>query len=824
MTPAVGAPTKPSTDERPALTEERPSVARGIIVKTKTDEASEKVVDAVGEAVEENIDGSVEVADTAPVVDEMTTILFDEQVDADEASDVAEQVATRDDVEWAMPDALHSIRGASPVTPDDNLFAAQRHLWDAKYAYRDGGYSNRAPDLWRASRGDGTTVAVLDTGILADHPELSNQLVDGYDMISQDPVDFPGSSNNFYNAADGNGRDADESDPGDWTLANRCGEDEPGFNSSWHGTLVAGTVAAEADNGRWVAGTAPKTKILPVRVLGRCGGFDSDILAGITWASGGDVPGVPQNTNPADVINLSLGAYAETSTDLQNACRAYERVATQAQERGAIVVSAAGNDGMDLDESGYHTYPGECVGYINVGATSLKGFSASYSNYGAKVDITAPGGDTTVEGVSDSVLSVGNSGTRAPSSGSNTYLRFEGTSAAAPQVAAGAALMKSALAEQGIDVTSAQLTDLVVNSTTPYRAKVSSYSSKAVVIDGERYELELNCKGGGYYCGRGYFELSNVSVPFGEPKISGLGPDGVPLVGETLRATPGEWTGQASTFSYAWTTDDGTTVCTAATCDVGEELEGKTLKVTVRPSGTKPVEQRLAGLGVKNTSQETEAAVVPNTADFVGGETNGSATTYPSVTYGNSVSMQVQTSLSEPGSTVELRRVSDDRVVGSATLAADPDAAGKTTASVEVAPKFLTVGSNEFRAVFGGAGGQPGGSSGDATGEVVVTKQTPAATTRIATKVSSTSKPSVVVKLANPDGDVILPTGHVTVTAKTKGGTARTVKGYIYASNKGEKRLYLPRLAKGTNYVWFTYAGDSRYTTARSKMVTTVVR
>ncbi|CCF67113.1 S8 family peptidase [Xanthomonas citri] len=259
---------------------------------------------------------------------------------------------------------------------------------------------------WDRSTGKGIVVAVIDTGI-TNHPDLAANVLPGYDFIV-DPA----------TARDGTARDANAADQGDWAAANECGPGASASNSSWHGTHVAGIVAAVGNNAVGVVGTAFNAKILPLRVLGRCGGYMSDIADAIVWASGGKVTGVPANPNPATVINLSLGTCSAT---LNNAI-------TAAVTRGSVVVVAAGNSNMDVSTS----VPANCANVIAVAATTSAGAKASFSNFGKGVDIAAPG---------QSIVSTLNTGTTAP--GNPAYVVYSGTSMAAPHVAGVVALMQS---------------------------------------------------------------------------------------------------------------------------------------------------------------------------------------------------------------------------------------------------------------------------------------------------------------------------------------------------------------------------------------------
>jgi serine protease len=244
--------------------------------------------------------------------------------------------------------------------------------------------------------------------------DLAEQILPGYDFITDSAM-----------ANDGDGRDSDPTDPGDWVQAGECGGGEPqqDIPSSWHGTHVAGTIAAKTNNDIGVSGVAWEAKLLPVRVLGKCGGYTSDIADGMRWAAGAAVTGVPDNPNPAKVLNLSLGALGECS---QTYGEAIEAVRAQ----GASVVIAAGNSNQDASQ--YR--PANCPGVITVAATKRDGGRAYYSNFGTTVDVAAPGGQTfdpvsNTPTTTDGVLSTLNAGQTTP--GTDDYYGFyQGTSMA----------------------------------------------------------------------------------------------------------------------------------------------------------------------------------------------------------------------------------------------------------------------------------------------------------------------------------------------------------------------------------------------------------
>lgn len=355
------------------------------------------------------------------------------KLDRAEADALLGQLRADPDVVYVQPDVM---KYATAPVPNDPRFADLQ--WD--FTHPSAGVG--ALEAWNVSTGRGTVVAVLDTGYV-NHRDLDANIVPGYDFISWygqevDGVRYPDI------AGDGNGRDADARDTGDWLDGTEdfCGSATS--PSSWHGTHVAGTIAAVANNAIGIAGLAHGAKIQPIRVLGHCGGLTSDIADGIIWASGGRIEGVADNPTPAEVINLSLGSYGACTAD-----PATQDAINGAISRGVTVVVAAGNNNMNAASFS----PASCAGVITVGATGVDGAKAYYSNYGSVVTVAAPGGNAVYSSDGDDawIWSPVNASTTSPtpSPAGDVIGGKIGTSMAAPHVAAIAALMQSASVSAG---------------------------------------------------------------------------------------------------------------------------------------------------------------------------------------------------------------------------------------------------------------------------------------------------------------------------------------------------------------------------------------
>jgi serine protease len=481
-------------------------------------------------------------------------LIFDQVVSASAAQGIATALEARPDVLWAEPDLRVQI-AATPDIPNDPLFPQMSDMWAGGGA---SDYSIKAPLAWGAQKGSpGVVVAVIDSGI-ALHPDLNANVVPGYDFISDVAV-----------ANDGNGWDPDPADPGDWiTSAEASAGEFEGCdvtNSSWHGTHVSGTVAAIQDNNLGITGVAPGAKIQAVRALGKCGGYTSDIVVSITWASGGNVPGVPANPTPAQVINMSLGG--------DGACtNAYLSAINGAIARGTTVVVAAGNEGEPITNK----VPANCSGVIAVTATDSRGQRAEYSNYGVAVGqatIAAPGGDFSVD---NGVLSTHNAGTRGPIypelPGQYVYEALQGTSMATPHVAGAAALLYSS----GF-TSPASVRTTLISSVQPFAVRGTQWDCTTL------------------QCGAGILDAGRLPLA---PSAT------VPGAPTGLAAAATSTT--TATITWAAPADDGGVAITGYVLE--ESVNGSAYAERDRPSATPP-QIEVAGLTPGATYQYRIAAI-----------------------------------------------------------------------------------------------------------------------------------------------------------------------------------------------------------------------
>jgi serine protease len=368
---------------------------------------------------------------------------LDRKLELVQAQQLAREIMASDStVEYAEPDLMmHAM-----MVPNDSRYNEQWQLFEST-----GGINVQT--AWDNSTGSGIVVGVIDSGYRP-HADLAANIVQGYDFISDTFV-----------SQDGNGRDSDAQDVGDSMLAGECdiGDPSEDLPSSWHGTHTAGTVGAITNNGSGVAGVAFNAKVLPVRVLGKCGGLTSDIADAIVWASGGAVSGVPANANPARVLNISLGGISPCGSTFQNAINS-------ARSRNTVVVVAAGNDAINAANAS----PANCSGVIPVAATTRAGGRTFYSNFGAVVKIAAPGGEMSGPGDPNGILSTLNTGLTLP--GNDSYEFYQGTSMAAPHVAGVVALMLS----KNPALTPDQVLALLQQTARPFPASCSQCGSGIV--------------------------------------------------------------------------------------------------------------------------------------------------------------------------------------------------------------------------------------------------------------------------------------------------------------------------------------------------------
>ncbi|MEO8123325.1 MAG: S8 family serine peptidase [Burkholderiales bacterium] len=403
-------------------------------------------------------------------VSERTQVVFASGISS---AQLVATLAVDHDVESVTID----VRRHRYSAPNDPLYAAGQPAvpgpvvgqWYLRAPAGDVKSAIDAEAAWAVTTGNpNVIVAVLDTGVRFDHADLAAKLLPGYDMISDAVI-----------AGDGDGRDADASDPGDFVSAADKKAHPSTFDgctvedSSWHGTQTASLVGAATGNGIGMASIGRKVRVLPVRVLGKCGGYDSDIQAAMRWAAGLDVPGVPSNPTPAAVISMSLGSDGACSS-------AYVTVVKDVTAAGTLVVAAAGNSAGRAVGT-----PANCPGVMAVGGLRQVGAKVGYSDLGAQVAISAPAGNCVNVDANEPclfpIVTALNAGKTLPIAKSSIYSDAwdfsAGTSFAAPLVAGTAALMASARPA----VQPADLRSLLQSSARPF-PKTGGDNGDATVV------------------------------------------------------------------------------------------------------------------------------------------------------------------------------------------------------------------------------------------------------------------------------------------------------------------------------------------------------
>ena len=498
---------------------------------------------------------------------------------------LAERLAAEADVEYAVIDQ----RRTHFAVPNDPLYTQGPPISGNTGGPTAGQWYLRAPageitsginatGAWDITTGSpDIVVAVLDTGVRPDHPDLANRLLAGYDMVSD-----------VSTANDGDGREADASDPGDWVTASESSNQSSPFyqcdvaDSSWHGTQTASLIGAASNNGVGMASVAGGVKLLPVRVLGKCGGYDSDIIAGMNWAAGLPVPGVPTNPTPARVINMSLGGSGACPQSYLDAVNAII-----GKQNPAVIVAAAGNS------SGHAvSAPANCAGVIGVAGLRHIGTKVGFSDLGPEVSISAPGGNcvNTASGAPClyPILTATNTGTTTPlaSSYTDSFNASLGTSFSAPLVAGTVALMLSVQPS----LTPVEVKAALQNSVRAFpSASAGSSSQSGTVQDchAPNGSDQLECYCTTSTCGAGMLDaasalatVTTTMIPKANQTIGAISFSPTTLtVDGTTRASATATSGLAVSFSTATpsvctVSGDTITGITAGTCTIAASQTG----------------------------------------------------------------------------------------------------------------------------------------------------------------------------------------------------------------------------------------------------------
>jgi len=504
------------------------------------------------------------------------------------AAAVLEQLRADAAVEYV---AIDQRRYPHATEPNDTLFANQWYLKDTEVS------AVNAIGAWDAERGStGVVIAVLDTGVLYDHPDLGRadrggKLLPGFDFVGPDHM-----------SNDGDSRDADPSDPGDWVDAsdknNAVYTDCATSSSSWHGTRVAGMIGALSNNSVGITGLDWNSFILPVRVLGKCGGVDSDILAGMRWAAGLHVAGATDNPTPARILNASFGS--------SGVCEpSYRDVIEELTARKVLLVISAGNEGTVVSS------PGNCPGVAAVAAIRHAGSKVGFSSLGTEVTLAAPGGNCVNINGGPCLFSLdttSNNGSKAP--GAHTYTDQTnsnlGTSFSAPIVSGIAGLMLS----RNANLSTAQLLSRLREGARPFPTSVADDPTVPVChvpIDDQDIQL-AQCLCTASTCGAGMANAA-TSVEAADRPIAAVQLPANVAAGQnvSLKASGSAAACGRTVASYLWTVVSPATNPPAI---VGAD----TANATVIAPSSGSVTLRLTVTDNLNRTDIAEVSVEPNRA------------------------------------------------------------------------------------------------------------------------------------------------------------------------------------------------------------------
>jgi len=510
------------------------------------------------------------------------------------------------------------------TNPNDTLFTGQWYLKNTEVS------AVNAIGAWDAEQGStGVVIAVLDTGVLYDHPDLGRadrggKLLPGFDFVGADHM-----------SNDGDTRDSNPSDPGDWIdsndKANPVYTDCATSASSWHGTRVAGMIGAMTNNTTGVAGLDWNSFILPVRVLGKCGGVDSDILAGMRWAAGLHVAGATDNPTPARILNASFGG--------SGVCEpAYRDVINELTARKVLLVISAGNEGTVVSS------PANCPGVAAIAAIRHAGSKVGFSSLGPEVTLAAPGGNCVNVNGGPCLFSLdttSNNGTTVPAT--HTYTDQSnsnlGTSFSAPIVSGIAGLMLS----RNANLSTAQLLARLREGARPFPASVADDPTVPVChvpVDGSDFQL-AQCLCTTSTCGAGMANAAN-SVAAAERPIAAVQLPASVAAGQnvTLNASGSAAACGKTITGFQWTVVQPTTnppavvgADTSSATVIAPSSGSITLRVTVTDSQNR-VDTADVSIepGRANSAAPTTAGSTPCASPVTSGPTPGGTTPAPAPT------------------------------------------------------------------------------------------------------------------------------------------------------------------------------------------------